>query len=314
MADVIASREFAQLLEVATFAGYEIRGNPDGLDAPNGSYRWGTGVAFPSRTALRFSAEVNGDLPTDYRATLTNALLVANDGSTPPFDSDVRNGTRATGGVTYQMPAGFYVGTGLSWNAPRHWDWQMRVGFHGRGRDRARPLASNEPGPSLPITRVAETPLAPLERALVGPEPARVEAALSPAPVAPVTPVPAPATAQAEAPRSYSFDDVYFNLDGVTPRPEAASALEDAMAAMVADPTLTMTIEGHTCDIGTAMYNLALAQRRADGIRDYFVHRGIAASRLRTVSYGEDDPEFANGREATRRLNRRVALVVKLQP
>jgi outer membrane protein OmpA-like peptidoglycan-associated protein len=44
------------------------------------------------------------------------------------------------------------------------------------------------------------------------------------------------------------------------------------------------------------------------------VGRGIASSRLRTASYGEEDPEHANAHEDTRRLNRRVALVVRLQP
>lgn len=215
------------------------------------------------------------------------------------------------------MPAGFYVGTGLSWNAPRHWDWQMRIGFHGRGRVQPpRSFAAVTGAPPLAAAPV-ETPLAPVERLVEQPQPARADIVPTPAPlaVAPATtPGPAVAGPQAVAPRSYSFDDVYFNLDGVTPRPEAASALENAAAAMLADPTLTMTIEGHTCDIGTPMYNLALAQRRADRVRDYFVRRGIATNRLRTVSYGENDPEYANAQEATNRLNRRVALVVKLQP
>ena len=110
MADVIGSKELARFFEVATFVGYEIRGNPDGIEAPKGSYRWGTGVAFPSRSPLRLSAEVNGDLPTSYRATLTDNSVVGDDGSVRPFESDIRNRTRATGGLTYQMPAGLLHG------------------------------------------------------------------------------------------------------------------------------------------------------------------------------------------------------------
>lgn len=78
--------------------------------------------------------------------------------------------------------------------------------------------------------------------------------------------------------------------------------------------TLNLDIEGHTCNIGTVEYNVALAERRASAVRDYFMNRGIAASRLRTSSYGEENPEHANAHEDTRRLNRRVALVVRLQP
>ncbi len=85
MANLIVSQEVARLFEVATYAGYEIRGNPDGIEAPNGSYRWGTGVAFPSRSPLRVSAEVNGDLPTNYRATLTDNSVVGDEGACTPL-------------------------------------------------------------------------------------------------------------------------------------------------------------------------------------------------------------------------------------
>ena len=75
-------------------------------------------------------------------------------------------------------------------------------------------------------------------------------------------------------------------------------------------PTLGIEIEGHTCNIGTAEYNLALGERRANAVRDYLTSRGIGADRLRTVSYGEERPKHDNAREETRRLNRRAALVV----
>ena len=78
-------------------------------------------------------------------------------------------------------------------------------------------------------------------------------------------------------------------------------------------PALTMTVEGHTCNIGTAEYNLALGDRRANSVRDYLVSRGISADRLQTVSYGEERPKYDNSREETRRLNRRAAMVVRLQ-
>ncbi len=55
-----------------------------------------------------------------------------------------------------------------------------------------------------------------------------------------------------------------------------------------------MEIEGHTCNIGTAEYNLALGDRRANAVRDYLVSRGVTADRLRTVSYGEERPKYDN--------------------
>ena len=312
MADLIVSKEIAGFFEAATYAGFEIRGNPDGFDAPYGSYRWGTGVAFPSRSPLRLSAEANGDLPTCYRATLTDASVVGDDGSLRPFESDIRNRTRATGGVTYQMPAGFFMGTGLSWNAPRYWDWQVRIGYHGRGRMQPRALAAATP--MTPDRVVVAQPVpAPAVEA-----PREMLAATPPAtpPAPPPAPQPAapPPVQQAAMSRSYTFDDVYFDLDGFTLRAEATSVLDGAARAMLADPALNIDIEGHTCNIGTSEYNVGLADRRASAVRDYFVNRGIDASRLRMAGYGEEDPEHANAHEDTRKLNRRVALVVRLQP
>jgi len=114
------------------------------------------------------------------------------------------------------------------------------------------------------------------------------------------------------AAKVYTFEDVNFDFDRYTLRPEATRVLEQAVAAMKEDPSLRLTIEGNTCNIGTAEYNLALGERRANSVRDYLTQNGVAATRLQTVSYGEEKPKFDNSREETRRLNRRAALVVRL--
>ena len=113
--------------------------------------------------------------------------------------------------------------------------------------------------------------------------------------------------------KDYTFEDVHFDFDRYTLRPEATRVLDEAVNAMRQDATLRLTIEGHTCNIGTAEYNLALGNRRAVSVRDYLVSRGVPAERLNTVSYGEERPKYDNAREETRRLNRRAALVVRLQ-
>lgn len=138
------------------------------------------------------------------------------------------------------------------------------------------------------------------------------------APAAPVAPPPAP-PAKVEAPpppappaKVYTFEDVHFDFDRYTLRAEAQRVLEQALAAMKENPTLRLTVEGHTCSIGTAEYNLALGERRSNAVRDYLVQNGIAANRLTSVSFGEERPKHDNSREETRRLNRRAALVVRL--
>ena len=114
-------------------------------------------------------------------------------------------------------------------------------------------------------------------------------------------------------PKVYTFEDVHFDFDRYSLRPEATRVLDEAVTALREDPTLRIEIEGHTCNIGTAEYNLALGDRRATAVREYLTSRGVTADRLRTVSYGEERPKYDNAREETRRLNRRAALTVNLQ-
>jgi OOP family OmpA-OmpF porin len=106
---------------------------------------------------------------------------------------------------------------------------------------------------------------------------------------------------------------VHFDFDRYTLRPGAIRILDEAIAAMNEDDSLGLTLEGHTCNIGTSEYNQALGERRANSVRDYMTSRGINASRLQPVTFGEERPMHDNAREETRRLNRRAALVVRLQ-
>jgi peptidoglycan-associated lipoprotein len=106
---------------------------------------------------------------------------------------------------------------------------------------------------------------------------------------------------------------VHFDFDRYSLRPEAARILDEAIKALQDDANLRITIEGHTCNIGTNEYNLALGERRSAAVRDYLQSRGINASRLQTVSYGEERPRHDNSREETRRLNRRAAMTIRVQ-
>jgi len=113
--------------------------------------------------------------------------------------------------------------------------------------------------------------------------------------------------------RQMTFEDVHFEFDRYSLRAEATRVLDEAVKAMQEDANLRFTVEGHTCNIGTNEYNLALGERRSAAVRDYLTSRGINASRVQTVSYGEERPKHDNSREETRRLNRRAALTIRLQ-
>ncbi len=113
--------------------------------------------------------------------------------------------------------------------------------------------------------------------------------------------------------KEFVFEDVHFDFNRYDLRADSLRILDEAITAMQANPTLRLEIEGHTCNIGTAEYNLALGERRASAVRDYLNSRGVNPDRLSIVSYGEERPKYENTREETRRLNRRAALVVRLQ-
>ena len=68
-----------------------------------------------------------------------------------------------------------------------------------------------------------------------------------------------------------TFEDVHFDFDRYSLRPEAVRALDEAVAVLQKQADVNVEIEGHTCNIGTAEYNLALGERRANAVRDYLV-------------------------------------------
>jgi outer membrane protein OmpA-like peptidoglycan-associated protein len=112
--------------------------------------------------------------------------------------------------------------------------------------------------------------------------------------------------------KTFTFEDVYFDFDRYSLTDAATRLLVEAVNTLRANPTLRIRVEGHTCSIGTAEYNLALGDRRARSVMQYLVSNGIATDRLTTVSFGEESPKFDNSREETRRLNRRAALTVTI--
>jgi peptidoglycan-associated lipoprotein len=105
------------------------------------------------------------------------------------------------------------------------------------------------------------------------------------------------------------LDDVQFDFDQAVPRADALPVLAQAINVLRQNPALRLVIEGHASNEGTAEYNLALGERRAWSVKDYIVANGIDASRLQTISYGEERPKYDNSTEETRRLNRRAAFV-----
>lgn len=104
--------------------------------------------------------------------------------------------------------------------------------------------------------------------------------------------------------------DVFFAFDQSDLTDEARQRLASNAGFMREFPQYQFTIEGHCDERGTNEYNLALGQRRANAAKDYLASLGIAAARLRTISYGEERPFCTESDEACWARNRRAHFVI----
>jgi len=106
-------------------------------------------------------------------------------------------------------------------------------------------------------------------------------------------------------------DRVYFDLDSYSVRSEAQPRLDAQAAWLARYPQVTVRIEGNADERGTREYNLALGARRAEAIRSYLISRGVAASRIDTISFGKERPIAEGSNESAWAQNRngRTAIV-----
>jgi outer membrane protein OmpA-like peptidoglycan-associated protein len=104
---------------------------------------------------------------------------------------------------------------------------------------------------------------------------------------------------------------VTFDFNKAEVKAQFAPVLDEAVAALKANPSVSVVVEGHTDSTGPDAYNKALSAKRADAVKNYLVSKGISAARLSTVALGESQPVADNKTADGRRLNRRVELKVQ---
>jgi peptidoglycan-associated lipoprotein len=104
--------------------------------------------------------------------------------------------------------------------------------------------------------------------------------------------------------------DAFFNYDEAALSSDAQNALTTSASWLKKNPQYALLIEGHCDERGTEQYNLALGDRRANTAKEYIVTLGVDASRIRTVSYGEERPFDAGHDESSWSKNRRAHLVL----
>lgn len=105
-------------------------------------------------------------------------------------------------------------------------------------------------------------------------------------------------------------DRVFFGFDKTDLSAEARATLDRQAAWLKKYTNVSVTLEGHADERGTREYNLALGERRAAAAKNYLVAAGIAADRVKTVSYGKERPAVLGSNEAAWAQNRRAVTVV----
>ncbi len=150
---------------------------------------------------------------------------------------------------------------------------------------------------------MAKEPPAP-EKPCPPPAP-KVEAPAPPPPAPKVELPPPPPVKERIVLRGINFD---FDKSDI--KKEFVPVLEEAAKILKTHPNTGVVIEGHTDAIGTDKYNQGLSERRANSVKKFLISRGIPASQLQTIGYGESKPIADNKTAAGRAMNRRVEFKV----
>ena len=106
---------------------------------------------------------------------------------------------------------------------------------------------------------------------------------------------------------------LYFHFDTgkATIRPESHSVIESVVKALRAEPSMRVSVEGHTDNVGSGLSNQKLSEERAQAVVEALTHAGINRDRLAYCGFGQSRPTAPNDTEEGRAKNRRVELVRK---
>ena len=197
-----------------------------------------------------------------------------------------------------------------------------------------RPRPSLAPGLVATLLVVLVTACTARSSPVTPPAPPAPDPEPSASPAVPPTPAPPPPAPRPPAPivppdpipldtfESRSLDDlnresplqiVFFDYDSAELQEAARAALRVNADLLNSSISWVVTIEGHCDERGTAEYNLGLGERRAFAARNYLLELGIAAQRVRTVSYGKEFPFDPAHDERAWAQNRRAHFVITAQ-
>jgi peptidoglycan-associated lipoprotein len=112
----------------------------------------------------------------------------------------------------------------------------------------------------------------------------------------------------------FAADTVYFEFDSYVVRTSQQPNCNVVGDELKAKPETALLVDGHCDERGTEEYNRSLGERRALAIREYLIKYGIAPERIRTRTWGEDQPADPGHDDAAWSKNRRGEFILLLPP
>lgn len=161
---------------------------------------------------------------------------------------------------------------------------------------------------STPVATPApasKTPVAAAPAAVARPAPAA--AAAKPTPSSTVATVSLPAYLDPKSDIS-TGRSVYFDFDMALVKPEFSGMVERHGKYLTSNPKVAIKIEGNTDERGSAEYNLALGQKRAEAVRQALKIYGVKDTQMEAISWGSEKPKTSGHDESAWAQNRRADL------
>jgi peptidoglycan-associated lipoprotein len=112
-------------------------------------------------------------------------------------------------------------------------------------------------------------------------------------------------------PSDINGDQVFFAFDSAQISKDARDNLESQALYMKKNPDINVTIQGRCDERGSTEYNLALGALRAGNAAHVLIHEGIEPQRIKTISYGKENPLYKGTGEKVWAKNRNATTVVK---
>jgi len=190
-------------------------------------------------------------------------------------------------------------------NRPLTYAWQSSTGNVTGNNENGTLATAGVTGPVTVTTTVTD------DRQLSANTTTNVTVQAPPPPPPPPAPEPGSAAQIREdlSSKGKALLNVHFDVDKATIRPDSEQLLKNGAQVLTEDPELYVYVDGYCDNTGTKAHNLGLSKRRAAAVKSFLESNGIAANRLVSRGFGEDNPVADNATDEGKQLNRRVEFV-----